>query len=119
MSASGLVKWQTKLAVIPLPALSVLVGVLCGFVMWLVLEPIQDRRLEKVFHDELVKRLDVRAVETRLRFEQYLNEWQSAGHALSHHWLIKNHISSPEWLKQGPTVQLKRYQNRLPVWFEK
>ncbi|MEW8430715.1 MAG: hypothetical protein AB2615_13415, partial [Candidatus Thiodiazotropha sp.] len=79
-------KWRARLVNIPLPALSLLAGILCGMVTWLLLDPVQGRHLEQVFHNELVSRLDVRAVETRRRFEEFLREWQVQGHSLSNHW---------------------------------
>ena len=87
--------------------------------MWLVLEPIQDRRLEKVFHDELVRRLDIRAVETRHRFEQFLHEWQLSAHGLSNHWRIEQYLSSSAWRERTSAGSLKRYTGDLPPWLER
>jgi PAS domain S-box-containing protein len=118
MNASRSVKWQAKLAAIPLPALSLLVGILCGLVMWLVLDPIQDRRLAKVFHDELLRRLDVRAVETRHRFEQFLHEWQHMGHGLSNHWRIKKYLGSSAWGEKQSEEGVIIHDDSVPEWLE-
>jgi PAS domain S-box-containing protein len=118
MNALRSVKWQAKLAAIPLPALSLLVGILCGLVMWLVLDPIQDRRLAKVFHDELLGRLDVRAVETRQRFEQFLHEWQHMGYGLSNHWRIKKYLGSSAWREKQSEEGVIIHDDSVPDWLE-
>ncbi|MCG8083103.1 MAG: hypothetical protein JAY73_19040, partial [Candidatus Thiodiazotropha taylori] len=111
-------KWQAKLAAVPLPALSLLVGILCGLLMWLVLEPIQDRRLANLFHDELVRRLDVRAVETRQRFEHFLQEWRQVGSGLSNHWRIKNYLGSTAWRESKNSVTQAILHQQTPEWLD-
>ncbi|MCU7933464.1 MAG: PAS domain S-box protein [Candidatus Thiodiazotropha sp. (ex Dulcina madagascariensis)] len=91
-------------------------GILCGLVTWLMLDPVQGERLEQVFHNELVRRLDIRAVETRHRFERFLQEWQQAGHSLSYHWQIVSYINSPAW--QDSQGQSRRYSGQPPEWLE-
>ncbi|MCU7846715.1 MAG: PAS domain S-box protein [Candidatus Thiodiazotropha sp. (ex Lucinoma kastoroae)] len=116
MSNTGSLKWRAWLISIPLPALSLLVGILCGLVTWLLLDPVQDKRLEQVFHSELVRRLDIRAVETRHRFEQFLREWQLAGHGLSNHWQIITYLNTYQWLESE--LDPKHYRDQIPSWLE-
>jgi PAS domain S-box-containing protein len=119
MSASGTFKWQTMLAAIPLPALSLVVGILCGLLMWLLLDPIQDRRLEKVFHDELVRRLDFQAVQTRHHFERFLYEWQLTTQGLANHWRTRKYLGSMIWRNQGaPSRPPFIYSQIKPNWLE-
>ncbi|MBV2092110.1 MAG: PAS domain-containing sensor histidine kinase, partial [Candidatus Thiodiazotropha sp. (ex Ctena orbiculata)] len=118
MSALRSSKWQAKLAAVPLPALSLLVGILCGLLMWLVLEPIQDRRLANLFHDELVGRLDVRAVETRQRFEHFLQEWRHVGSGLSNHWRIKNYLGSTVWHESKNSETQAILHQQTPEWLD-
>ncbi|MBW9256239.1 MAG: PAS domain S-box protein [Candidatus Thiodiazotropha sp. (ex. Lucinisca nassula)] len=118
MSALRSSKWQAKLAAVPLPALSLLVGILCGLLMWLVLEPIQDRRLANLFHDELVGRLDVRAVETRQRFEHFLQEWRRVGSGLSNHWRIKNYLGSTVWHESRNSETQAILHQQTPEWLD-
>jgi PAS domain S-box-containing protein len=108
-------KWRARLVNIPLPALSLLAGILCGLVTWLLLEPIQGKHLEQLFHNELVTRLDIRAVETRRRFEEFLKEWQVQGHSLSNHWQLITYLNSFSW--QDSKRQVK-YYNKSPGWLE-
>ncbi|MCU7904801.1 MAG: PAS domain S-box protein [Candidatus Thiodiazotropha sp. (ex Epidulcina cf. delphinae)] len=91
-------------------------GILCGLVTWLLLDPVQGERLEQVFHNELVRQLDIRAVETRHRFEQFLKEWQQAGYSLSYHWRIFSYLNSQAW--EDSLGQPKRYSDQLPDWLE-
>lgn len=108
-------KWRARLVNIPLPALSLLAGILCGMVTWLLLDPVQGRHLEQVFHNELVSRLDVRAVETRRRFEEFLREWQVQGHSLSNHWQLITYLNSFSWEESAQRV---KYYNETPSWLE-
>lgn len=85
MSTNYSQKWRNRLVNFSLPTLSLLAGIFSGLVAWLLLDPIQGKHLEQLFQNELVGRLDMRAVETRRRFEEFIKEWQLQGHALSNH----------------------------------
>ncbi len=65
-------RFQTWLARIPLPWLSILVSLFCGLIAWVIIDPIQSRELEGVFQKELENRSESRAVDTRRRFEHSL-----------------------------------------------
>ncbi|MET0065147.1 MAG: ATP-binding protein [Candidatus Thiodiazotropha sp.] len=106
------------LASTPLPVLSLLVGLVCGLLMWLLLDPIQDQRLEKVFHDELVGRLDIQALETRQRFEQYLQEWRLVAQGLANHWRLRDYLRSAEWHRRDPSNPPVIYSAQPPQWLE-
>jgi PAS domain S-box-containing protein len=86
--------------------------------MWLVLEPIQDRRLAKLFHDDLVRRLDVRAVETRHRFERFLQEWQLVSDGLSNHWRLEKYLASAAWQNTRLSDEEAIIHDELPEWLD-
>ncbi|MEJ2464504.1 MAG: ATP-binding protein [Candidatus Thiodiazotropha sp.] len=104
--------WLTRIA---MPWLSVLVGVACGMLTWLLLDPILNHRLEQIFRDNLTHRLELSSTETRHRFEGFLREWRSTGHGLAQHWGVVSHLNSIGWAE---TLELpRRYSRRqLPTW---
>lgn len=104
--------WLTHIA---MPWLSVLVGVACGMLTWLLLDPILNHRLEQIFRDNLTHRLELSSTETRHRFESFLREWRSTGHALSQHWGLVSHLNSIGWAE---TLEMPRRYSRqqLPNW---
>ncbi|MEJ2403988.1 MAG: ATP-binding protein [Candidatus Thiodiazotropha sp.] len=118
MSSSFATRWQRMLANTSLPVLSLLVGLICGVVMWLLLDPIQDKRLEKVFHDDLVERLDIQALETRQRFEEYLMDWQLMARDLANHWRIRDYLKGDQWHRRDPATPPIIYSDQPPVWLE-
>ncbi|MES9945251.1 MAG: ATP-binding protein [Candidatus Thiodiazotropha sp.] len=115
MSTIKTKSWRAKLLNISLPALSLLAGIFSGLVAWLLLDPIQGKHLEQLFQSELVRRLDVRAVETRRRFEEFIREWQVQGHSLSNHWQLITYLNSFSWQE---SAQRAKYYNDTPSWLE-
>ncbi|MEW8549636.1 MAG: hypothetical protein AB2533_04190 [Candidatus Thiodiazotropha endolucinida] len=98
-----------------MPTLSLLAGIFSGLVAWLLLDPIQGKHLEQLFQNELVNRLDMRAVETRRRFEEFIKEWQLQGHAISNHWQLITYLNSFSWYE---SAQRTKYYNESPNWLE-
>ncbi|MES9829876.1 MAG: ATP-binding protein [Candidatus Thiodiazotropha sp.] len=98
-----------------MPTLSLLAGIFSGLVAWLLLDPIQGKHLEQLFQNELVSRLDMRAMETRRRFEEFIKEWQLQGHALSNHWQLITYLNSFSWHE---SAQRTKYYNESPSWLE-
>jgi PAS domain S-box-containing protein len=115
MSTLNSEKWRARFANISLPVLSLLAGIFSGVIAWLLLDPIQGRHLEQLFQQELVRRLDVRAVETRRRFEEFIREWQLQGHSLSNHWQLITYLNSFSWRESA--LRTKDY-NESPIWLE-
>jgi PAS domain S-box-containing protein len=108
---------RSWLARIAMPWLSVLVGVACGMLTWLVLDPILNQRLEQLFRDDLTQRLELSSTETRHRFEGFLQEWQLAGHSLARHWRVVEYLSTSAW---GESLETPRRYTawQVPSWLE-
>ncbi|MCG7875829.1 MAG: ATP-binding protein [Candidatus Thiodiazotropha taylori] len=115
MSTNYSQKWRNRLVNLSLPTLSLLAGIFSGLVAWLLLDPIQGKHLEQLFQNELVNRLDMRAVETRRRFEEFIKEWQLQGHAISNHWQLITYLNSFSWYE---SAQRTKYYNESPNWLE-
>ena len=100
-----------------MPWLSLLVGLACGLLTWMMLDPVLNQRLEKIFHNDLNQRLELSSTETRQRFEGFLKEWGMVGHGLAHHWHLVDYLNTPAWLE---TLEVpRRYtQWQPPEWLE-
>ncbi|MEJ2454975.1 MAG: PAS domain S-box protein [Candidatus Thiodiazotropha sp.] len=106
--------WLTR---IPMPWLSILVGVFCGMLTWLLLDPILNHRLEQIFRDNLSHRLELSSTETRHRFEAFLNEWRITGHSLAQHWGVVEYLNTSAW--EDTLEAPRRYSGRqIPSWLE-
>jgi PAS domain S-box-containing protein len=92
-----------------------LAGIISGLIAWLLLDPIQGRHLEQLFRNELVGRLDVRAVETRHRFQEFIKEWQIQGYSLSNHWQLITYLNSFSWQE---SAQKTKIHDKSPSWLE-
>jgi PAS domain S-box-containing protein len=100
-----------------MPWLSVLVGVVCGLLTWMLLDPILNQRLEKIFRDNLDQRLELSANETRTRFEGFLKEWELVGRGLAQHWRVVDYLNTPAWTET--LEEPRRYTLwQLPAWLE-
>jgi PAS domain S-box-containing protein len=100
-----------------MPWLSVLVGVVCGMLTWLLLDPILNQRLEQIFRDDLGQRLELSSIETRHRFEGFLQEWQLIGHSLAQHWRVVDYLNTSAW---GDSLETPRRYTawQIPNWLE-
>ncbi len=102
---------------IPLPWLSVVVGLLCGIVIWLFLDPILNQRLEKIFQKDLAERLEVRSLETRHMFEGFLEEWKNLGDRFALNPALIRHLNSPSWERSFENP-ITHSTNHLPEWMD-
>lgn len=102
---------------IPMPWISVLVGLVCGLVIWFSLDPILNQRLEKIFRQNLREELEARSTETRHRFESFLHEWSMLGQNLAHYWRVVEYLNSEAW---DETLEApNQYQgHQRPSWLE-
>jgi PAS domain S-box-containing protein len=94
--------------------MSVLVGLLCGLIVWLVLDPLQSRALGEIFQKELQQQLEQRARDSRHRFQQYLGQWRLTATGLAQNWRLVEYVKSPAWAQDREKP--KTYLNRLPDW---
>ncbi len=47
-------------------------GLFCGIIVWVIIDPFQTHELGGYFQDDLENRLEIRAADTRSRFEYFL-----------------------------------------------
>lgn len=72
------------LRAIPMPILTMGVGLLCGVLAWAIVDPLQNRSVKEVLQTELTAQMQAREKETLIRFESYLRSYESTAHLLAH-----------------------------------
>ena len=94
-------RFQSWLARITLPWISILVSLFCGLVAWVIIDPIQSQELQSLFQHELENRLESRAVDTRRRFEHSLLDMEKGVYDLAQNWNLVNYVYSDAWAKSA------------------
>ncbi|MCP3869122.1 MAG: PAS domain S-box protein [Gammaproteobacteria bacterium] len=97
-----------------MPLLSILIGLFCGMVVWVVLDQVQPRALRQIFSEELNTRLDQQARETLIRFENYVTAHTSATRLLSHHRQLSSYLEPIYWFDNDDISPVIYYEN--PPW---
>jgi len=98
----------------PMPLLAVIIGLLCGLLVWIVLDQIQSRALRDIFSEELQARLDQQARETLIRFNNYTEAHTSTARLLANHRLLANYLEPLYWLDWDNVSVVVHYQT--PQW---
>ncbi|MDJ0805680.1 MAG: PAS domain S-box protein [Gammaproteobacteria bacterium] len=107
---------QSWIARVPLPWISVFVGLFCGFIAWLIIDPFQSKELGDFFQRDLESRLEIRAADTRRRFEYFLTDLDEATRKLAQNWRLVRHVYSPQWDQSREKTFV--YFNQPSPWME-
>ena len=97
-----------------MPLLSILIGVVCGALVWLVLDQVQPRALREIFSHELQERLDQQARETLIRFDNYVESHISTTRLLANHRNLASYLEPVYWLQGERMAPVIYYRN--PPW---
>ena len=98
-----------------MPLLAMLVGLFAGLAVWGILEQIQSRQVKKIFDEELRTRLELRARESLIRFDQYLTNYGATVRLLANHRRLAEYLEPLFWDAQSPPEPV-RYQGSRPDW---
>jgi two-component system sensor kinase FixL len=99
---------------IPMPLMSVIIGLFCGLVVWAMLDQVQPQALRSIFLEELKSRLNQQARETLIRFDNYVLTHTSTARLLANHRQLANYLEPIYWYK-GDADPAKYYQS-TPPW---
>ncbi|MCW8950702.1 MAG: PAS domain-containing sensor histidine kinase, partial [Sedimenticola sp.] len=99
---------------IPMPLMSIMIGLFCGLVVWAVLDQVQPQALRSIFLEELKTRLNQQARETLIRFDNYVLAHTSTARLLANHRQLANYLEPIYWYK-GDKDQPKFYRS-TPPW---
>lgn len=98
-----------------MPVISILVGIAVGLAVWGVLDQVQGRAIKKIADRELEARLDRRARESLIRFDQYLKNYATTARFLANHRSLAEYLGPLFWSPQDmfePVV----YRESSPPW---
>lgn len=84
---------------IPMPLMSVIIGLFCGLLVWGVLDQVQPRALRSIFAEELQSRLDQQARETLIRFDNYVLAHTSTARLLANHRQLADYLEPVYWYR--------------------
>lgn len=82
---------------IPLPLMSILIGLFCGLLVWVVLDQVQSQALRKIFSEELRERLEQQARVTLVRFNNSAAAHTSTIRLLANHRRLANYLQPLYW----------------------
>ena len=100
---------------IPLPLIAILIGLIAGLAVWGVLDQIQSRAVKTIFDKELQARLELRARESLLRFNQYLNNYAATTRLLANHRRLSQYLEPLFWFPEETIVPV-RHESVRPFW---
>lgn len=99
---------------IPMPLLSIMIGLFCGLVVWATLDQVQPQALHSIFAEEMETRLDQQARETLIRFDNYVLAHISTARLLANHRKLANYLEPIYWF-EGDRQQPRHYLS-TPPW---
>ncbi|MET0014765.1 MAG: ATP-binding protein [Sedimenticola sp.] len=99
---------------IPMPLLSIIIGLACGLLVWIVLDQVQPRAIRDVFSQELERRLDQQARETLIRFNNYVEAHTSTARLLANHRHLGDYLEPVYWFVNDTSPTILYYQT--PPW---
>ena len=100
---------------VPMPLIAILVGLAAGLLVWGVLEQIQSQQLARIFGQELATRLDQRARESLIRFDQYLSQYTATTRLVAHYRRLAEYLESRTW-RVGEAFTPRQRLGRRPGW---
>ena len=100
---------------VPMPVMAILVGIIAGYAVWTVLDRIQSRQLTKIFDGELEIRLELRARESLIRFDQYMDSYAFAARLLANHRRLANYLQPLFWFADEH-IEPVVYRGFRPYW---
>ncbi|MFP4246654.1 MAG: ATP-binding protein [Halochromatium sp.] len=100
---------------LPMPVGGILIGLIVGLAVWVVLDQVQSKAVERIFGRELSMRLDLRARESLIRFDQYMTNYAATTRLLANHRRLAQYLEPLFWFP-GEDVDPVVYAGFRPFW---
>jgi PAS domain S-box-containing protein len=100
---------------VPMPVISILVGLAAGLAVWGVLDQIQSRAIKKITGKELQLQLDLQARESLIRFDQYMTNYAATARLLANHRNLAEYLEPLFWFPLEE-VEPVVYREFHPSW---
>ena len=98
-----------------MPVIGILIGLIAGLAVWVVLDQVQSKAVERIFGRELSMRLDLRARESLIRFDQYMTNYAATTRLLANHRRLAQYLEPLFWFP-GEVVDPVVYAGFRPFW---
>ncbi|MBK5931721.1 PAS domain-containing sensor histidine kinase [Halochromatium salexigens] len=98
-----------------MPVIGILIGLIAGLAVWIVLDQVQSKAIERIFGRELSMRLDLRARESLIRFDQYMTNYAATTRLLANHRRLAQYLEPLFWFP-GEIVDPVVYAGFRPFW---
>ncbi|MEA3640923.1 MAG: ATP-binding protein [Lamprobacter sp.] len=105
----------TLLRRLPMPVIGILIGLIAGLAVWITLDQVQSRAVQRIFGRELSMRLDLRARESLIRFDQYMTNYAATTRLLANHRRLAQYLEPLFWFP-GEVVDPVVYAGFRPFW---
>ena len=99
----------------PLPLQSMFVGLVCGLIVWVVLDFVQSRALKEILGPQFAAQLEQRAGENLLRLDGYLQRYKLVVQLLALNENLIRSLGKSNWNIEGP-ILAKVYEKESPPW---
>lgn len=99
----------------PMPIIAMLVGLLVGLAVWGVLDQVQGAAVERIFHQELRARLDLRSRQSLIRFNQSMTNYAATTRLLANHRRLAQYLEPLFWFPEE-TIEPVVYAGFRPFW---
>ncbi len=93
----------------------VILTISTGIIVWTALDYIVHRSIRSFFETHITERLKQQAQEDRLRFDNYLNDFQQLAQLFSTREQVRSHIEQLKWYQEKTDNII--VHNRYPSWF--
>jgi len=100
---------------VPMPVISILVGLAAGIAVWVILDQIQSGSIKKITDKELEAQLDLRARESLIRFDQYMKSYATTARLLANHRSLAEYLEPRFWFPQEEVTPIV-YRKFHPPW---
>ncbi len=111
------IKYQKLYKRTPLNLKIAFLTIVVGLVTWAFLDYTQTHRINKLFNDQLIEKLNKQALEDRLSFDSSINSYNDSVRLFVAQKKFGDYVESQNWSEKD-SFDIK-YLNRPPRWFPK
>ena len=105
---------------IPMTGQAILIGVICGLVVWAVLDGIQSESLRSIFMRQVLLQLDKKADESIAEFRREVHRHALSVRLLALNNLLVFYVNNSNWsVNSNPSDEMVIYQGVPPPWMPK
>ena len=115
MSSSRNIRLFAGLSQVPMPVWAIVTGLICGLVIWMILDAVQNRALREIFQVELSGQLELQAHEARQRFDIQVQHYTATAHLLARHQRLLHYLEPITWTRADRALA-RVYLEEPPPW---